>query len=168
MSALARLRAATRSSHEAVDAAFGRFHLTDPTAYGRFLTAHARALPAVEAALAGNPALPPLRPRTPLIQADLAALDLPLPGQLPLPAPADPATAFGMAYVIEGSRLGGGILARQVPAGLPLAYLKATHLPGEWRAFGQALDAAAEDEDWTTRAIAGAKQTFDLYAEAAL
>ncbi|WP_404712914.1 biliverdin-producing heme oxygenase [Sphingomonas sp. MMS24-J13] len=167
MSALARLRAATKADHEAVDAAFGRFQLTDAAAYGAFLTAHARALPAVEAALADIAGLPPLRPRTPLIHADLAALGIPLPEPLPLPAPADHATAFGMAYVIDGSRLGGGMLARQVPADLPRAYLSATHLAGEWRAFGQALDAAAEDAAWTARAITGAKRVFDLYAQAA-
>lgn len=166
MSALTRLRAATKANHDAVDAAFGRFQMTDRDAYGRFLIAHARALPAVEAVLAGNPALPALRPRTPLLEADLAALDLPLPETPPLAAPADPATAFGMAYVIEGSRLGGGMLTRKMPASLPHTYLAATHLPGEWRAFGQALDAAAKDDAWIERAIAGAKLVFDLYAEA--
>ncbi len=87
MSALAQLRAATRSDHEAVDAAFGRFDLTDPADYGCFLAAHARALPAVEAALANVAGLPPLRPRAPLLHADLAALSLPVPGPLPF-APA--------------------------------------------------------------------------------
>jgi heme oxygenase len=167
MSALARLRAATKANHEAVDAAFGRFQLTDAAAYGAFLTAHARALPAVEAALADIPGIPPLRPRTPLLRDDLSGLGVPTPEPLPLPIPTDSATAFGMAYVIEGSRLGGGMLARQVPAGLPHAYLAATHLSGEWRAFGQALDAAAGDDAWTERAIAGARHIFDLYAEAA-
>ena len=167
MSALAALRAATRSNHDAVDASFGRFDLTDRAGYARFLAAHARALPAVEAALADMPGLPHLRPRAPLIEADLAALGFSLPALLPLPTPDDPATAFGMAYVIEGSRLGGGMLARQVPADLPHAYLSATHLPGEWRTFGHALDTAATDEAWTARAIAGAKRVFDLYAESA-
>jgi heme oxygenase len=167
MSALARLRAATRANHEAVDAAFGHFQLTDAADYGAFLTAHARALPAVESVLADVPGLPALRPRVPLLHADLAALGLALPQPLPLPAPTDPATAFGMAYVIDGSRLGGGMLARQVPADLPRAYLSDTHLPGEWRAFGHALDAAAGDDAWTARAITGAQRVFDLYAAAA-
>jgi heme oxygenase len=150
-----------------VDAAFSSFHLADAEGYGRFLTAHAQALPAVEAALADIEGLPPLRPRTALLHADLEALGLALPDTLHLPAPADAGSAFGMAYVIEGSRLGGGLLARQVPAGLPHAYLSATHLPGEWRALGQALDAAATDDDWITSAVAGAKRVFDLYAQAA-
>lgn len=168
MSAHAALRAATAPNHEAVDQAFGSFDLADAGAYGRFLTAHARALPAIEAALAGIAGVPPIRPRTPLLHADLAALGLAIPDPLPFAAPADRATAFGAAYVIEGSRLGGGMLARRVPPGLPHAYLSATHEPGEWRAFGQALDAASEgDPVWLDRAIAAARTVFDLYAEAA-
>jgi heme oxygenase len=167
MSALAALRAATRSSHDAVDAAFGRFDLAHRDDYARFLTAHARALPAVEAALSTASGLPPLRPRAGLLEADLTALGLPTPEPLSLDMPVDHATAFGMAYVIEGSRLGGAVLARQVPPELPRAYLSATHLSGEWRAFGQAIDNAATDEAWTARAIAGARRVFDLYARAA-
>lgn len=167
MSALAALRSATAADHEAVDAAFGGFDLADGAAYGRFLTAHARALPAVEAALATIGGLPPIRPRTPLLAADLAALKLAMPAPLPLAAPDDLAGAFGMAYVIEGSRLGGGMLSKRVAPWMPRAYLAATHLPGEWRAFGQALDAAAGDEAWTAHAIASAKAVFALYRAAA-
>jgi heme oxygenase len=167
MSAHLHLRTATAADHEQIDATYGAFDLSDPASYARFLTAHARALPAVEAALAGIPDLPRLRPRTALLHADLEALGLSMPSPLPLAAPTDSAAAFGMAYVIEGSRLGGGMLARQVPAGLPSAYLSAVHLPGEWRAFGQALDTAAMDEDWLKRAAASANQTFNLYASAA-
>lgn len=168
MSAHADLRAATATEHEAVDAAFAGYDLADPASYGAFLTAHARALPAIERALAGVAGLPPLRPRALLLAADLAALRLPLPEPLPFAAPADPARAFGMAYVIEGSRLGGGMLARRVPPALPRAYLAATHDPGEWRAFGQALDAAAaNDPAWLARATAAAIDVFALYRQAA-
>lgn len=168
MSALAILRRATAADHATVDAAFGGFDLADTAGYARFLTAHARALPAVEAALAGIESLPPLRPRAPLLQADLAALGLPMPALLAIDPPADTAAAFGMAYVIEGSRLGGGMLARRVPEHLPHAYLSATHLPGEWRAFGQALDAAAgHDAAWIAIASAAANRVFNLYRDAA-
>jgi heme oxygenase len=168
MSALAELRRVTAPDHEGVDAAFGRFDLTKAAGYTGFLSAHARALPAVEGALAGIAGLPPLRPRTPLIAADLAALDLEMPAPLAIDPPADAASAFGMAYVIEGSRLGGGMLAKRVPPGMPSAYLSATHLPGEWRAFGQALDAAAGDDPaWIVRAVAAANGVFNLYREAA-
>jgi heme oxygenase len=168
MSALAALRSATASSHEAVDGAFSGFDLADAAGYARFLLAHARALPAVEAVLAGVADLPPLRPRTALLAADLQALDLAMPPPLPFAAPEDAASAFGMAYVIEGSRLGGGLLAKRVPPGMPHAYLAAIHQPGEWRGFGQALDrAAGDDAAWTLQAIAAAKAVFALYGEAA-
>ena len=167
MSAHVTLRSATASSHEAVDAAFGRFDLTIATEYAGFLAAHARALPAVEAALAGIEGLPPMRPRTALLHEDLAAMGVAVPDPLPFVPPEDKAAAFCAAYVIEGSRLGGGMLARRVPAALPHAYLSAIHESGEWRAFGQAMDAAAADEHWIDRAIASAKRVFALYAEAA-
>jgi len=168
MSALAQLRAATAPDHETVDAVFGGFDLADTAAYTRFLTAHALALPGVETVLADRPGLPPLRPRAQLLEADLTALKQPIPTPLAIAPPADAAAAFGMAYVIEGSRLGGGILAKRVPPWMPRAYLSATHQPGEWRAFGQALDeAAGDDPAWIASAIEAAKSVFALYGEAA-
>jgi heme oxygenase len=168
MSAVQNLRAATAADHEAVDSAFGETDFGDSAAYGRFLTAHALALPAVEAVLEGFPALPPLRPRTPLIETDLRTLGIAVPSPLPFPAPATVAAAFGTAYVIEGSRLGGGMLAKRVGPDLPTAYLSETHLSGEWRGFLAALDRAAEGEEWIADMTAAAQATFDLYRKAAL
>jgi len=167
MSARAVLRAATAAQHEGVDALFSRFDLSDPTSYGAFLTAHARALPAVERALAGVSDQPSFDPRTPLLENDLAALGLSAPVPLPFSTPTSRAQALGMLYVIEGSRLGGAILARRVPAGLPHAYLSATHAPGAWRAFGEMLDRESDGPDWLRQAAAAAGGTFDLYARAA-
>jgi heme oxygenase len=169
MSARAALRAATAAKHDAVDAAFRRFDLTDRASYGQFLTAHARALPAVEQALRSVPGLPAFEPRSRLLRDDLAALGLAMPAPPPLAPPESGAAAFGALYVIEGSRLGGAMLARQVPDGLPHAYLSATHAPGAWRDFGELLDRAAHafGPGWIDRAIVAAEATFDLYAEAA-
>ena len=163
------LRAATADRHAQVDALFGGYDLAEPAAYAAFLTAHARALPAVEGVLAGVAGLPPVRPRSPLLVADLAALGLGMPAPLDLPPAADQVEAFGYAYVIEGSRLGGSMLARRVAEGLPRAYLAAGHLPGEWRVFGAALDRAAErgGPQWLARAGAAADRVFALYAAAA-
>ncbi|AXJ96784.1 MULTISPECIES: biliverdin-producing heme oxygenase [unclassified Sphingomonas] len=167
MSFVAALRRATAADHAAVDAAFGAFRLTDVDDYARFLTAHARALGAIEAVLAGAPALPAWRQRLPLLAADLAALDQPLPVPIHW-APDDPAARWGALYVIEGSRLGGQLLARRVPPSLPRAYLGAVHRPGEWRALLHAIEvqATASDAAWRGAAIAGARQTFALYAGA--
>lgn len=106
--------------------------------------------------------------RTPLLAADLAALGLTMPDAPASPA-ADLAAAWGALYVVEGSRLGGAMLARQVPAKWPSAYLGAVHPPGGWRAIRAAIDdaAAGEDDRWREAMVAGAVETFDLYYRAA-
>ncbi len=162
------LRAATAVDHQRVDDRFGGFALDDVADYRCFLLAHARALPAVEAVLtADGDDLPPWRPRTSLLADDLARLDASMPA--PLPFVAQDAARWGALYVIEGSRLGGQLLARSVPAGSPAAYLSARHASGEWRILLQTLDARAEraDDAWRDGALAGARATFDLYASAA-
>jgi len=166
VSAVARLRAETAAAHEAVDAAYARYDLADPDGYRAFLLAHARALPAVEMALAGA-ALPPWRERTTALSADLAALGVAMPAPLSLDPPTDPAAAWGMLYVIEGSRLGGMLLERQVGAGLPRAYLAARHRSGEWRGFLGALDDAVTGADRIDAAVAAARTVFRLYGHAA-
>jgi heme oxygenase len=150
-----------------VDAAFGGFDLRDVFAYRAFLTAHARALPGAEERMRRLSFAGMLPPRTPLLAADLAALGGVMPRRLPLPA-GDDAAAWGTLYVVEGSRLGGAMLARAVPAALPAAYLGAVHPPGQWRAIRAAIDRAGvgQDADFEDRMVAGALQTFALYAAA--
>ncbi len=170
-SIVAALRSATGGDHDRVDTAYGDFDLAAPDSYRAFLHAHARALPAAEDALAAVPGLPQFRPRTPLLAADLAALDEAMPPPLPFTLPTGDAAAWGALYVVEGSRLGGIMLARTVPDGLPTAYLGARHLSGEWRELLGALDRAATlagTDTWIDEAITGARATFDLYRRAAV
>ncbi len=75
-----RLRAATAHAHEAVDAVFGDYDLTDRDGYTRFLSAHAAAMVPLEAALDAAGAERVTgdwgeRKRGQLILADLAALN---------------------------------------------------------------------------------------------
>lgn len=163
-----RLRAASGLAHDRVDAAFGAFRLDDRDDYAAFLTAHARALPAVEAALAAHPDLPSWRERTSLLSGDLADLGRTMPALLPF-APDGDAAAWGALYVTEGSRLGGTLLARSVAAGWPSRYLGARHLPGEWRALLAAIETRAADAppEWQAAAVAGAMACFALYERAA-
>ncbi|WP_019515053.1 biliverdin-producing heme oxygenase [Sphingomonas sp. Mn802worker] len=165
---MARLRAATRASHDTVDAAFGSFDLSSRADYRRFLLAHARALPAVEQALAALDFARGLLPRTPLLELDLADLDERMPAPLAF-ACANEAARWGALYVVEGSRLGGVMLARSVGAELPHRYLSAAHGPGQWRAIRGAVDAAGRDAspEWYDALLSGAAVTFDLYAQAA-
>lgn len=167
MSARAALRAATAAKHAAVDAIFSRFDLTDSRSYVRFLVAHARVLPAIELRLAGFEELPPFAPRTEALRADLAALGLAMPEPLDFPPPQSRAAALGALYVIEGSRLGGVMLARLVSPDLPRAYLSAGHAAGAWRAFSERLDDECGGIERLRQAIAGAEAAFDLYARAA-
>ncbi|WBH16040.1 biliverdin-producing heme oxygenase [Sphingomonas radiodurans] len=171
MSATSLLRSRTAPAHEAVDGAFAEYDLADRASYSQFLVSHARALPLAEAMAVR--VWPALRPRTPLLLADCAALGV------TVDVPAEPieqprvetdAEHWGALYVVEGSRLGGGMLAGRVGEGLPRAYLAATHQQGEWRAIRQAIDAAADgqDEAWHDALVAGALTVFGLYAMVAV
>ncbi|WP_294355983.1 biliverdin-producing heme oxygenase [uncultured Sphingomonas sp.] len=167
-SAVARLRAATRASHDAVDAAFGGYDLSNCDDYRRFLVAHARALPVAEQALGALAFARTLPPRAPLLEHDLADLGEQMPASLSF-ACADEAALWGALYVVEGSRLGGVMLARSVGSDLPHRYLAAAHGPGQWRAIRDAIDAAGRDAstEWYDALLNGAAATFDLYAQAA-
>ncbi|CAM8624280.1 biliverdin-producing heme oxygenase [Sphingobium cupriresistens] len=156
------LRAATMESHQVVDAIYAGFALDSAVDYRAFLTAHARALGGLE------PAARPDAPRLPLLAQDLAALDLPVPDPLPLAQSRTDGFHWGLRYALEGSRLGGAMLSRQVAPGLPKAYLSAAHGKGEWIAFQQALDSAAMEggEGWLDDAVQGAQAAFALFAQA--
>ena len=176
MSFVATLRAATAADHSHVDARFGALRLDHAADYRAMLQAHARALPAVEAALAvgaGAATLPDWRPRAPALAADLADLAVVPPAPLPFAefdtSERGDGVRWGALYVLEGSRLGGQLLARGVAADLPHRYLSARHLPGEWRALLAAFDAraAAASPAWREGALEGARATFALYATAA-
>ena len=150
-----------------MDAAYGAYRLDDRESYTAFLIAHARALPAVEARLAGRNVAFPWRSRRDALVADLAALGRGMPEPLPFDLADDEAACWGALYVTEGSRLGGVMLARQVGEGLPRAYLESGFGAGEWRDFRHTLDGAASDGAWVDRAVAAAEQVFGLYRRAA-
>ncbi|MBY8822390.1 biliverdin-producing heme oxygenase [Sphingomonas colocasiae] len=164
-----RLREATRDEHDAVDRAFGSLGLESRTHYARFLRAHARILPAVERAADPATLLPGWRGRTADLAADLAALDIATPESLPFSGLPGAAARWGAIYVIEGSRLGGAMLARGVPVDLPKAYLSAVHGPGGWRRIQAMIDAAADGAGalWHADAIDAARATFSAYRLAA-
>jgi heme oxygenase len=164
------LRSGTSDCHVVVDRLFGRFDLSDRGQYGAFLLAHARVIPATEQALArGNIAslLPDWADRR---RSDMVAADLQTLGIRP-PPPVDVADfcsedeLWGAVYVLEGSKLGSAILARQVPHTLPSTYIGHQGPKGTMRAFMERLDGATiMDED---RAIAAARSIFDHFRRAA-
>jgi heme oxygenase len=160
------LRAATAADHEGVDREFGLFDLTLRPSYTQFLMAHARVLGALEGGVAGI--WSPSRARFPLLKADLAELGVAVSEGNSLPMRST-AARWGALYVLEGSRLGGGILARRVAPGLPTQYLSATHEAGSWRRFAEALEQVdgSESDSWRADAIGGAKLVFSRFAQSA-
>ncbi len=167
------LRRETAPDHERLDALFGRFRLDDPADYRAFLTAHAMALPAIERALddAGFAALLddwPHRRRGDAIAADLAALGAPVPAPFDAPPLDTPAAMWGAAYVVEGSRLGGALLSRDIPDGLPKSYLGTPQVPGAWRKFLECLDNQIHLPHDVAQATDTARAVFGMFEQAGL
>lgn len=172
MSVHALLRVATRAAHDRVDAIFSGFELGDAADYRLFLTAQAGAFLHVEAALdaAGVATLFldwPQRRRSDLLLTDLSALSLPVPLADATMSFDSPAEVAGGAYVLEGSRFGGAMLARSVAPGLPRAFLDAPQLSGQWRDFLSVLEHLLPSPLQRRDAVAGASRVFDHFALAA-
>jgi len=170
----ARLRQATAPLHEQVDAAFSSFSLDQPDGYRRFLRAHSRVLSATEIALerAGFADLLddwPMRVRRHALWADLAELECPPPPALSLPSLSDFASCWGVAYVLEGSRLGGRVLARRIRQAnptVPVRYLEHGDVARLWPAFLARLEQDAASCAWDPMLVA-AERSFALFTEAA-
>lgn len=166
-SARAALRAATAAYHDRVDAVFSRADLADPDSYGRFLQAQAGAYLPVEAALerAGAAAVVPdwpMRRRAAALRADLAALGLAAPEDMPDITFGDAAAVLGGIYVLEGSRLGGALLARSVPDTFPKAFLASGDSAG-WRRLLQIIEHTLISADVHTSAVESATRVFMLF-----
>jgi heme oxygenase len=164
-----RLRTQTGDMHRRVDAAFAAFDLTDSKGYARALTAHARVVPALERALAEVAATwSGWSPRSELLGADLSDLghDMPPAGSTQA---LSSSAAWGAQYVLEGSKLGGQVLARRVGAGMPRRYLSVGFESGGWRAFQAELAAAAllGGARWEGGAIDAARAVFVQFEAAA-
>lgn len=116
----------------------------------------------------------PLVPRGPLLAADLIALGLaPAPTALTPPPqaeamPASKACALGALYVLEGSRLGGDMIAHHVHQRLgndaPMGFFTAPHPLGDgfWQAFWRFAAAECPLSEWASMGD-GAQQTFETF-----
>ncbi|MRX07333.1 heme oxygenase [Pseudoduganella sp. FT25W] len=115
-------------------------------------------------------ALPP-RDYLALIRSDLAHPALAGLPAAPVLAPEawtaqqDAAWRWGVAYVIEGSQLGGAVLYKRLAERLaphPLAYLRGEGSPGpRWQQFLAALRGAVVTPAQIEQACQGARQAFD-------
>lgn len=163
-SARAHLRRETRPDHEAVDAVYSRFDLSRLGDYRRFLRAQASCLGGLEAALderAGRLVADwPARRRAAFLYADLREL-----GDEPDCATASQAfdsdaAALGGVYVLEGSRLGGAVLAKQVRSGAPRRFLSPPRASGSWARFVDLLDRTLRHETERAAAVRAARSVF--------
>lgn len=121
----------------------------------------------VEASLDPAAAWSGWRPRAELLRQDLHELGIGPPTPLAVSERASGARAWGLQYVIEGSRLGGALLSGRLSPGLPRQFL--ADQGGGWRAFQDALEQAGggQGDAWLSDAIRGARRVFDLYERAA-
>ncbi|AZR36726.1 biliverdin-producing heme oxygenase [Xanthomonas vasicola] len=173
-SAALALRHATQDAHRLVEAvplmqALGQGQI-DSAAYAQILRRHHGLLAGFEAQLSdwlttlvGNGWH--YRRRVPALREDLRALgqqpDLPVA----LPSVADDAARWGMLYVIEGSQLGGRMIARSVRkqpalAGALRYFELADDDPAGWRRFQAALDRRLDTPSARDAAIDGAQAMF--------
>jgi len=166
------LRSETATEHERVDAAFGSYLLSDRAHYIAFLKAQAEAFLPVEAAI--DDAQPELmlpdwqsRRRAPLLKRDLAALGVALEGLAEFPVPNSPEALLGAIYVLEGSRLGGKFLERQIADDFPREFLSA-HDSASWRKLVGIIDERLQSAEQIEAAIISAKSVFALFETGAL
>jgi len=172
------LKAQTRVAHERVDLAFSRFDLSHPIGYRLFLETHHAVLPTCELALARSSAatlLPdwPRRVRTHALEHDLKVLQGDQADDTLSAEPLSPAAAFGMMYVLEGSRIGGAVLASRLPANSDAIRLGATQYLrhgqglGLWASFLAAFSASPFLHNEIDAVLASALRTFALFESAA-
>ncbi|MDT8759475.1 biliverdin-producing heme oxygenase [Sphingomonas psychrotolerans] len=181
------LRTGTAEAHDRVDAAFAAFDLTDRESYAAFLRAHAEVLLPLEDMLPGERILGDweARKRGALLKEDLAFLPKPVRpepveghlsasaahgGEAPfdkLRANDDLAALAGALYVLEGSRLGGRFLSRQLPREFPRAYLDADQAPEKWRNLLDRLETIIYQPAALQSALAAAHQVFAAFERSA-
>jgi heme oxygenase len=169
-----RLRLWGGALHHQVDTAFSALTLETADGYRQFLQAHAAALFSLEDCLAQQGVSQllddwPARQRSDALRADLQALNCEPAPALTITPRGGPGWCWGALYVLEGSRLGGKLLARRLQAaqpGAPMHYLDHAADQGLWPGFLQRLESQAHGCD--ERALQqGVEDAFGLFIRAA-
>ena len=164
------LRAETRLDHDAVDTVFSRFDLTSPAGYRQFLRAQGRCVGAVEQALEARTSHLvrdwSQRRRAGLLAADLRDMDDAVSDEVVAPDFDSDAAALGGVYVLEGSRLGGALLARRLYEGAPRRFLGTSQGNASWRSFVDLLERNLHREAERAAAIRAARSVFKCFEAA--
>jgi heme oxygenase len=171
MSASSRLREETRDEHRAIEAVVPLMReAIDRDGYFRYLAAVLGFVEPLERELALHL---DARPKRHLLVADLSSLGATdveisaLPRAMPLRID-DRAEAYGALYVMEGSTLGGALIAKHLRARIddcPLRYLApyGESAGASWKRFRAELDAELRDEQ-ADQAVESARRTFRAFA----
>ena len=173
---LGELRRSTGARHRRLDHALGLGReLLTRDRYTAFLTGSLRVLVVLEPALATWPDAYGTALRVASLRSDLHALGSEGdPGRDAIAVPSSVGEAFGAAYVVEGSALGGRVLApvveRALGYGAPTSYLRlrgeSTHAHWQqWLARLSMFDTHAQGDECEA-ACAMACATFDAYTRA--
>jgi heme oxygenase (biliverdin-IX-beta and delta-forming) len=171
------LKTKCEAIHRRLDARFSSFDLGDRRSYAAMLSCLSGPVTALESALATGVASRlfydlPERLRSLPLSLDLRDLG----GALHVRAGApieDEAEAFGVLYVLEGSRLGGRVLAQRAAASPDVKVRNATRYfrhaeqAGHWRSFLSRLEQSQAVQAAPERASAAALGAFAAF-EAAL
>lgn len=173
----ATMRSATASAHRALDhhPLMQRLVESDLTReqYAESLAAmyrpHARLEQLVHDSSHHSGAGLELSARRKLLEADL--LDLGWPAAPALPNPLEPvagrAAWWGRVYVLEGSRLGGAVIARRIRSSLgdsvPIRFFGQAIAPDGFAALLVMLERALQGQDDLEQAVAGAQAAFGAY-----
>ena len=169
---LALLRSETSQAHDTLDRAHDGGDFASLDDYGRFLETQARIFPAAEAYLAASPEFRTLsdwadRLRSDALMADLAALGRNQPPLLSFSFEDRPGVAAGIAYVLEGSRLGGKLIARKLERGglqgAPVSFIAHGADDRFWPRFTAWLSARDQGKAYAEDALAAANATFGLF-----
>jgi heme oxygenase (biliverdin-IX-beta and delta-forming) len=167
------LRDACGAIHSRLDARLSRVNFSDRAEYADMLARMSGPLSATEGALSAGIA-PALfgnwagRLRAHALRADLAALGASFRQRFAAPIESE-AEAFGALYVLEGSRLGGRVLARmadesgdEVVQGAT-RYFRHGERAGHWRSFLDAMERSSAVRREPERAKHAAIATFEAF-----
>lgn len=172
MTARAALKRATRDVHDRLDASLSTCRLDQAEGYADFLAVQAAAYLPIERALTKSGAADVVPDwnvglRGTKLVDDLAALGRAVPPEVVPPTYDGEAALLGGIYVIEGSRMGAAVLAKQVPPALPRAFLSARPPAGWWSVIVAILERKLCSTVERDLAEAAARRTFACFEQAA-
>ena len=174
-SARAWLKSRTDAVHARLDADLSTFDLTQLDEYRAFLAVHRLALPVLERAIAESEFSLRLPAWDGSQREDALAADLEGTGQQTPAATTQPKLttehAWGVAYVLEGSRLGGKVLTRRAMRSADERVRENTKFLSHrgtirWPEFIAKMEVALVGAASRERALDGAMLAFQTYTDA--